>query len=802
MSANTFSSTSSTSTLLRSIAPPIGEQNKEEKDAHKQIFTTHLKTTNRQQSNDQTTLHSVVVKQRPAVPPKPQLDIVRFSMAQARDEIDLDTILTELLELEEQLSGEAGDRLVLGLPTLSSYTQKHLPSTKDSQLTTQLPSPQMVDQQQHVTFQHFINENSNSSVKSFPTGSSSSNSHLHTTQTNGLDFNDCDSAFGDSSSTESASQIPSNGNALLLPRNAAICNSEFSSADSFRGSLNTPSPTRQLILNSGQQNGTQLSCPTSSLFSGGPRPPSSAGSYNSAVATSNDENKKAKIREALEKLKEAKMKKIFVKIFLEDGTQRGILLDERWTVTDTMKHLAVKLNCALTPAHAIVEKYPKLLIKRIYEDNEFVVENLEEWGENSPNELHFVRMHYKWSLFHSPQQFLLTDRNRSDFPSINQVADWDSLQKQRLLESYLGDNTSGSGGRVPELEGWLLLKLDGKKSWRRHFFVLRASGLYYVPKPGKTRGPTCDLQCLMSVFNNQVYMCTDWRKKYKAPTEWGFAIKHPRVQLKSSKFVKYICAEDEYTFNQWISALRIIKNGFSTLYKAFRAAHVSPVHVDSCSLSVHVEIPQVPFQNNLRSPIGIHSPCRRPPYVSASPCSTPGFVGSPVAMRADIGMPHSLRTSSDTRFGSPTTQSGRLAFERDFCNTIKRQPDPTNSVISQQHQQNNFVHCPFTENFFESANIHTNRVEENDSDEADEEFFPLPPPPSSLPTSPIRASKRLPPPPPKRAEGTRLQSIQTIDLPSTTTSVKQPLQMDLMAELTLATNRQKKRIENRISNNN
>lgn len=106
------------------------------------------------------------------------------------------------------------------------------------------------------------------------------------------------------------------------------------------------------------------------------------------------------------------------------------------------------------------------------------MENLEEWGENSPNELHFIRLPYKWSIFHSPQQFLLTDRNRNDFPCANSVANWDSLQKQRLLESYLGDENGGSGGRVPELEGWLLLKMDGKKSWRRHFFVLRASGTY------------------------------------------------------------------------------------------------------------------------------------------------------------------------------------------------------------------------------------------------------------------------------------------------------------------------------------
>lgn len=39
---------------------------------------------------------------------------------------------------------------------------------------------------------------------------------------------------------------------------------------------------------------------------------------------------------------------------------------------------------------------------------------------------------------------------------------------------------------MPELEGALYLKEDGKKSWKRRYFLLRASGIYYVPK-GKTK---------------------------------------------------------------------------------------------------------------------------------------------------------------------------------------------------------------------------------------------------------------------------------------------------------------------------
>ncbi|CDQ99781.1 unnamed protein product [Oncorhynchus mykiss] len=111
--------------------------------------------------------------------------------------------------------------------------------------------------------------------------------------------------------------------------------------------------------------------------------------------------------------------------------------------------------------------------ERIFEDHENLVENLLNWTRDSHNKLMFIERIEKYALFKNPQNYLLGRKETSEMADRN---------KEALLEECF----CGSSVSVPEIEGILWLKDDGKKSWKKRYFLLRASGIYYVPK-GKAK---------------------------------------------------------------------------------------------------------------------------------------------------------------------------------------------------------------------------------------------------------------------------------------------------------------------------
>ncbi|XP_071210400.1 ras-associated and pleckstrin homology domains-containing protein 1-like isoform X1 [Salvelinus alpinus] len=265
--------------------------------------------------------------------------------------------------------------------------------------------------------------------------------------------------------------------------------------------------------------------------------------------------KAEKIRVALEKIKEAQVKKLVIRVHLSDESSKTMMVDERQTVRQVLDSLLDKSHCGYSPDWSLVETINELQMERIFEDHENLVDSLLNWTRDSQNRLMFIERVEKYALFKNPQNYLLGRKETCEMADRN---------KEALLEECF----CGSSVSVPEMEGVLWLKEDGKKSWKKRYFLLRASGIYYVPK-GKAKASR-DLVCFLQLDHVNVYYGQDYRSKYKAPTDYCLALKHPQIQ-KKSQYIKYLCCDDVRTLHQWINGIRIAKYG-KTLYVNYQEA--------------------------------------------------------------------------------------------------------------------------------------------------------------------------------------------------------------------------------------
>uniref|UniRef100_A0AAQ5ZIA2 Amyloid beta A4 precursor protein-binding family B member 1-interacting protein n=1 Tax=Amphiprion ocellaris TaxID=80972 RepID=A0AAQ5ZIA2_AMPOC len=288
-----------------------------------------------------------------------------------------------------------------------------------------------------------------------------------------------------------------------------------------------------------------------------PAPPNST-QPSRVKQTSELQTKADKINLALEKLKEAKVRKLIVKVLMSDGSSKTLMVDERQSVREVLDTLFEKTHCDCSIDWSLCETDPELQIERGFEDHEYLVELLSAWTRHSENKICFLSRPQKYVMFTDPQLFYMWKKKKSCSSEINKQA------KELLIKEHFG----GSALIVPDLEGTLYLKEDGKKVWKPRCFVLRASGIYYVPK-GKTKSST-DLACFVRFEKVNVYTTNNYKQKYRAPTNFCFMLKHPCIQ-KESHYIKFLCCDDEHMLMLWVNSIRIAKYG-TVLYQNYQAA--------------------------------------------------------------------------------------------------------------------------------------------------------------------------------------------------------------------------------------
>lgn len=262
-----------------------------------------------------------------------------------------------------------------------------------------------------------------------------------------------------------------------------------------------------------------------------------------------------KIRIGLEKMKEALLGKVFVKVWNEQHkTMETIDVDQ----THTARHLKTKMcrreGVQPGPEWCIAEKLPGLSMDRILQDSEYVTQAVNDWSRNTENHFVFLKRTNRYKLFREPHNYLVTDA------SVSVTGPYTEESKKVLLEEFFTKEAT----HIPNTESVLWMK-DGRKKWAKHYFLLRPSGIYYTPKgQQKSRG----LALLASFEHYNVYTCQGFKSTCKAPTDHVFAVKHPQVQTPKSKHVHVLCAGTREERNKWITFIRMAKYGY-TMYEDY-----------------------------------------------------------------------------------------------------------------------------------------------------------------------------------------------------------------------------------------
>ena len=75
---------------------------------------------------------------------------------------------------------------------------------------------------------------------------------------------------------------------------------------------------------------------------------------------------------------------------------------------------------------------------------------------------------------------------------------------------------------LPKMEGELHIREGKKSSWKKHLFVLRASGLYYS-KTGRSLASK-DIVRVVEWKDVDVYTGTQYKKFYRAPGPYCFSL--------------------------------------------------------------------------------------------------------------------------------------------------------------------------------------------------------------------------------------------------------------------------------------
>uniref|UniRef100_H0UUV5 Growth factor receptor-bound protein 14 n=1 Tax=Cavia porcellus TaxID=10141 RepID=H0UUV5_CAVPO len=245
-------------------------------------------------------------------------------------------------------------------------------------------------------------------------------------------------------------------------------------------------------------------------------------------------------------------KKQVIKVYSEDETSRALEVPSDITARDVCQLLILKNHYIDDHSWTLFEHLPHIGVERTIEDHELVIEVLSNWGMEEENKIYFRKNYAKYEFFKTPTYFF--PENMVSFATETNG----EISPSQILQMFISSST------YPEIHGFLHAKEQGKKSWKKVYFFLRRSGLYFSTK-GTSKEPR-HLQFFSEFGNSDVYVSLAGKKKHGAPTSYGFCFK-PR-KAGGPRDLKMLCAEEDQSRTCWVTAIRLLKYGMQ-LYQNY-----------------------------------------------------------------------------------------------------------------------------------------------------------------------------------------------------------------------------------------
>lgn len=262
------------------------------------------------------------------------------------------------------------------------------------------------------------------------------------------------------------------------------------------------------------------------------------------------------LRQSQENLASPEPVETMVNFYSGEGSSKPVLINADMTALDICHKLVEKNHAMPDKNWAIIERISKFNLERTLEDHECVFDVHHSWSGDEKNRLYFRKDFRKYDFFKHPSQFFPAPM--LDIKDLQTRAEKFALASRPDIQlNILLQNVFGSMETMPDVQGYLYMK-EGKRSWKKHFFVLRASGLYYSTK-GNSKDPRY-LVTLSQFDDVNIYSTIDAKKSLGAPTNYCLCLKAPGSGSDSSK-LKLLCAEDEAARLCWLTGMRLVKYG-------------------------------------------------------------------------------------------------------------------------------------------------------------------------------------------------------------------------------------------------